>query len=263
MLSLLVTTSRKPRSELRAAAEEWAKRLDTSFVPREDRSLATIAVDENVRGVLVIGDPEPTYYEPARGLEYLFHPNMAKVRIHNLKSGRGDPMVTAMSLDEGDEVLDCTLGRGADAIVASWVVGPGGRVVGIEKVPVIAQLTIHGLRNYEITPADVTEALRRVEAHQADYRDYLPECPADSFDIVYFDPIFDEPLERSQAMELLRVLGDDEPVNAEAIVQALRAARRGVVIKQRVGSGLWDELPCCIQLVSGTSSRIEYGVLRK
>jgi len=262
MCRLVVTTSRNPTAELRAQAEQWARRLGTKSISRSDRRLAAIAADENVPGVLVIGATRPTYYQPASGLEYFFHPSMAKVRIHNLKTGRGDPMITAMSLTEGDQVLDCTLGRSADAIVASWVVGPRGKVVGIEKVPVIAQMAIAGLQNYEISPADVAKAMRRIKAYQADYNEYLANRPDKEFDIVYFDPIFDEPLERSLAIVPLRALADDEPVGVEAIQQALQVARRGVVIKQRVGTGLWDQLPFSVELISGTSSRIEYGVIK-
>ena len=138
---------------------------------------------------------------------------------------------------------------------------PEGNVVGVEKVPLLAQLTIDGLQNYEIKPTDVAATLRRIQAHQADCNHYLPKWGADSFDVVYFDPIFDEPLERSQDMAVLRALGDEEPVSVEAIEQALCVARRAVVIKQRVGTDLWDESPFCVHLVSGTTSRIEYGVI--
>ena len=261
MPSLVVTTSRSSAGGLHAAAQRWAESLGAAFVPRCDRSLATIAAEANVHGVLIVAEPQPTYCEPGRGLQYFFHPSMAKVRIHNLKSGRAEPMVTAMNLGPADEVLDCTLGRAADAIVASWIVGSAGRVVGIEKVPIIAQMTLHGLQHYEIAPADVAQAMRCIEVHQADYHDYLPPCPDDSFDIVYFDPIFDEPLKRSSAMAPLRELADHEPLSAPAIEQALRIARRRVVIKQRVGTDLWGELPFSVQVVSGTRSRVEYGII--
>jgi len=258
---LVVTTSRRPAPKLIVEAGQWAQRLEAKAVPRGDCSLPTIAAQENVAGILVVGANRPIYYEPDRGIQYFFHPSMAKVRIHNIKSGRGDPMITAMGLADGDEVLDCTLGRGADAIVASWIVGPKGKVVGVEKVPLLAQLTIDGLQNYEIKPTDVAAALRRIQAHPADYNHYLPKSGTDSFDVVYFDPIFDEPLERSQDMAVLRALGDEEPVSVEAIEQALRVARRAVVIKQRAGTALWQQLPFSVQLTSGTTSRIEYGVI--
>jgi len=208
MSNLVVTTSHKAGSEQQDQARAWAARLAASFTLRRGRSIAKLAADEGATGVLVISDRLPVYYEPGHGLEYFFHPNMAKVRIHNLKAGRRDPMIEAMQLCEGDSVLDCTLGRGCDAIVASWVVGAAGKVTGVERVPILAALAEHGLANYEIQPADVAAAMRRIKVHQADYHNILADADSASFDIVYFDPIFDRPLDGSRAMDLLRALAD-------------------------------------------------------
>ncbi len=261
MSDLVVTTSRKASTEQQHRARAWAERLAAAFAPRKGRSIAEVATGEHVTGVLVISDREPVYYEPRCQLEYFFHPNMAKVRIHNLKAGRGDPMVEAMQLSCGDTVLDCTLGRACDAIVTSWVVGNEGKVVGVERIPILAALTAHGLASYEIQPADVAAAMRRIEVHQADYHDVLAETPSASFDVVYFDPIFDQPLDGSRAMEPLRVLADQRPVDAAALREAQRVARRAVVVKQRRGSDYWEQLPFPFEIVAGGGSRIEYGRL--
>ncbi len=261
MSDLVVTTSHKASTEQQDRAEVWAERLAVPLVPRKGRSIAEVATDEHVTGVLVISDREPVYYEPGRQLEYFFHPNMAKVRIHNLKAGRGDPMIEAMQLSGGDSVLDCTLGRGCDAIVASWVVGAAGKVAGVERIPILAALTAHGLANYEIQPDDVAAAMRRIEVHQADYHDVLTDAAPASFDIVYFDPIFDQPLDGSPAMDLLRALADQHSVDAVALREARRVARRAVVIKQRRGSDYWEQWPFPFEIVAGGASRIEYGRL--
>ncbi len=262
MSSLVVTTSRNPDAQARGQAQNWAQRLDCRDVPRRQRSLAALVADEQVSGVLVVaGKQQPVYYEPARSLEYFFHPNMAKVRIHNLKTDRGDPMITAMKLGRGDSVLDCTLGRGSDAIVASWVVEEPGKVVGVEQMPVLAELSAHGLATYEISPHDIAAAMRRIEVHHADYQDFLRESSHRSFDVVYFDPIFDQPIEASRAMAPLRAIANDRPVAIGALEQARRVATRAVVIKQRRGSDYWQTLPFEAEIVAGGSSRIEYGVI--
>jgi len=261
MSDLVVTTSHKASSEQQDRAQVWAERLAAPLAPRSGRSIAEVAADEDVTGVLVISDRDPVYYEPGRELEYFFHPNMAKVRIHNLKAGRGDPMIEAMQLSDGDSVLDCTLGRGCDAIVASWVVGEAGKVAGVERIPILAALTMHGLADYEIKPADVAAAMRRIEVHQADHHNVLTDAAPRSFDVVYFDPIFDQPLDGSAAMDLLRALADQHSVDANALREAQRVARRAVVIKQRRGSSYWEQLPFPFEILAGGASRIEYGTL--
>ncbi len=260
MSDLVVTTSHKASGQQRSQARTWAERLTAPLVPRRGRSIAEVASDERVSGVLVVSDRPPVYHEPRRGIKYFFHPNMAKVHIHNIKAGRGDPMVKAMQLSGGDTVLDCTLGRGCDAIVASWVVGEAGKVAGVEQIPILAALTAYGLANYEIQPDDVAAAMRRIEVHQADYHDVLSETPSASFDVVYFDPIFDQPLDGSPAMDLLRALADERSVDTAAVREAQRVARRAVVIKQRRGSNYWEQLPFLFEIVAGSGSRIEYGV---
>jgi len=261
MSNLVVTTSHKASTEQQDRARAWAERLSAPLARRNARSIAEVAADEHATGVLVISDRPPVYYEPGRELEYFFHPNMAKVRIHNLKAGRGEPMIEAMQLRGGDTVLDCTLGRGCDAIVASWVVGATGKVAGVERIPILAAFTEYGLANYKIQPADVAAAMRRIEVYQADYHNILADADAASFAIVYFDPIFDQPLDGSRAMDLLRALADQHSVDAAALQEAQRVARRAVVIKQRRGSNYWEQWPFPFNIVAGGASRVEYGIL--
>jgi len=257
--SVIVTTSHRATPELIARAETWAQRLDAPLVPRDD-SLPKLAARYSATGFLVVGPERVTYHEPATGLEYFFHPGMAKVRLHNCKRGHEDPMLQAMDLQPGEHVLDCTLGRAADAVIAAWKAGPEGRILGLEKARILAELTIDGLEHYVDPSRELTALLRRIEALWADYNDYLPTCAADSFDVVYFDPIFDQPLHKSQAMAPLRALADASPLSPDALSEAQRVARKRVVIKQRKGTILWQQLGID-KVLSSAASRIEYGIV--
>ena len=259
--ALIVTTARTVSAQRLAEAECWAELLAVPLVPRDDKSLAELTTAAGVAGVLVVGSDRVTYHDPSRALVYFFHPGMARRRLRNVDSGMGDPMITAMRLQPGDSVLDCTLGRATDATVASHVVGPSGKVVGLEKSPVLAWLTIDGLAAYEIDSTPTREAMRRIEGHHADSADFLAAAPGASFDVVYFDPLFDQTLEGSSGMIPLRALACPDQLTPEILALALRVARRCVVIKQRRGSDLWTELGLEVALVFGGKSRIEYGVI--
>ncbi len=261
MADLVITTARKPSEDNLARARYWARLLQAPVVERRGRSLPVLCQEENVRGALVIQVQRETYYEPAAGVELFFHPNLASVRIRNINEGSPDHMVAAMELATGDRVLDCTMGRGADAIICTHVVGHTGHVVAIEKVPVIAHLTIEGLRNSHYVSDAFTALMRRVDARCADYNQFLPTCEDAAFDVVYFDPIFHDPVEKSQSMAPVRAVGESAGLTVEASRQALRVARRAVVIKQRRGTGLWDMLGVQ-ETLRGAQSRVEYGVLR-
>jgi hypothetical protein len=168
-------------------------------------------------------------------------------------------MVAAMGLQEGDQVLDCTLGRGTDAIVAAAVVGEQGRVLGLEVVPVLAALTADGLAHVR-QPRRIAVSARRIEVRCADYERCLPEYADASFDVVYFDPVFERPVEASDAMIPLRRLADKRRLTPEAVAQARRVARRRVVVKHNRNASLWEELGVT-QFIVGRHSRVEYGII--
>jgi len=261
MPTFLTTTSRQADPASWRHAVEWAARLDVRAVPRAGRSLPTLCRAEGVEGALVLSPERPPTFMPADGgAGYYYHPGMALTRIRNLENGLGDPMVTAMALRPGDAVLDCTLGRAADALVASFVVGPAGRVVGVESSPLIAELTIHGLQTYEPAREGLTPAFRRIEACRGDHLDFLRAAVDRTFDVVCFDPLFEEPVEASSGMEPFRPLADSQPLQLEAVAEARRVARRVVVIKERPQAGLWARLQVD-RLVAGKGSSIAYGVL--
>lgn len=260
MADLVITTARRQTVELLTRAHQWARTLGAPVVPRRGRAVEVLCAEEGVVGALVVEADRDVYYEPSRKLQYFFHPNLASVRIRNLQQGAPDHMVQAMQLGPGDHVLDCTMGRGADAIICAWVVGESGRVVALEKVPVIAHLTMEGLRRGYFVGPRFTAIMRRVDARCADYDQFLPQCEARSFDVVYFDPLFHEPVAQSRSMESLRALAHAEALTSQTLQQARRVARRCVVIKQRRGTPLWEELGVT-QVYGGKQSRVEYGVV--
>ncbi len=204
---ILVTGSRE-RTSAPPGADWWAERLGAQIVPRGNYSLPTLAEMHGARLVIVLEADRAILHLPAEGIIYFYHPGMARRRINAVRKGLGDPMVDAMGLTRGARVLDCTLGRGTDAIIASFVVGPEGIVVGVESVPVLAAFSEYGLQIFDTRDPAINDALRRIEVVAADSADYLHAAVSRSFDVVYFDPLFHLPIEESSAMAPLRALAD-------------------------------------------------------
>ncbi|MCX7599808.1 MAG: class I SAM-dependent methyltransferase [Armatimonadetes bacterium] len=255
----IVITGSREKVSRPGGAEWWEERLGAEVVPRGRRTLAQVAAEHGAWGVLVIEAERVRFYVPSEGVEYFYHPGMARRRIRAIVAGDGDPMVTAMGLRPGDRVLDCTLGRGTDAIVTAFVVGPSGRVVGVESVPVLAGLTEHGLATFDAGDERVNEAMRRVEVLCADNAEYLAGVAPGAFDVIYFDPVFHQPVEKSSAMVPLRALADRRPLSIEVIELAREKAGRAVVVKQRKGTPLWQETQP-ERVVGGRHATVEYGV---
>ena len=144
--------------------------------------------------------------------------------------------------------------------ISAYAVGEAGTVVGLEASPLLYFAVSYGLQHYVAEDADLTAALRRIQPVQALAENYLAQCAPDSFDVVYFDPMFRHPVNGAKGMEALRPLSYEEALSEATLQLALKAAPR-VVIKERSeyilrGYG-------CEEFVGGKYSRIKYGIIKR
>lgn len=181
-------------------------------------------------------------YEDRAGHRFAFHPNMSVLRMKQLQNGQKDIMVECSGMTAGDHVLDCTLGMGADAIVSAYVVGEKGKVVALESQPVIATIVKHGLATYETDRKVLKQCMRAIQVMEEDYRTYLPLLADQSFDIVLFDPMFRQTVKESVAMQQLKPLANPSPLDQKSVHEAVRVARKAVLLKERKGSPEFERL---------------------
>ena len=118
----------------------------------------------------------------------------------------------------------------------------------------------YGLKNYVAEDADLTAALHRIQPAQALAENYLAQCASDSFDVVYFDPMFRHPVNGAKGMEALRPLSYEKALSAATLQLALKAAPR-VVIKERSEYILREY--GCEKFIGGKYSRIKYGIIKR
>lgn len=260
-LSAIVTTVRRGQRYTeanRALAARTAKALGILNVPRGNDSLAELRSTYDVDAVLVARQGLLTLVT-SEG-ELFFHPGMAHLRIKNLLLGHGDHLVRALGLTEGVHVLDCTLGTGADAIVESFAVGESGCVTALESNALIAAVIADGLAHALGDNYEMHAAMRRIQVHHADALTFLRTVAEDSYDVVYFDPMFRRPLHESAGMNALRGLADPRALTEETIAEARRVARCRVVMKERRESAEFARLGFT-EITGGRYSRIAYGVM--
>ncbi len=261
MPALIVTTSLRTSAGLRDLARRLADELDCPFVERNKLGLDALAALYGADGIVHVGEKGVSLL--AGGQEFFYHPGMAKLRIKEMAAGKTDQMVKALDLLPGDKVLDCTLGLGADAVVASYAVGAQGRVVALESAPVLAALMRHGLQTYDGKESrELVAAMRRVEVVCARHEDFLRDSSDGAFDVVYFDPMFRKPVKSSSAMEPLRAVANNEPLKAATVEEAVRVARKRVVLKERRGSGEFGRLGFA-RVEGGRYSPVAYGIIEK
>lgn len=102
----------------------------------------------------------------------------------------------------------------------------------------------------------------RVHVVTADYRQFLPQCVDGEFDIVYFDPFFEERLPGSvNSISPLAHFGNPAPLAVGSVQEARRVARRRVVVKHPKHQPLPEELASCVaETVTTRKNRIQYDI---
>ena len=250
---LATTTAARPRPEECAAARCIAAEIGCPYWPRDTLGKACADLD----GLLVVERENLALW--IAGRRFCYHPNMAKLRVGALRQQRKDALIEALQIAPGASVLDCTCGLGADAIVASYVAGPKGRVRALEAAPLLALLVERGMASYPIADApDLGLAMRRVEVLNADYTDYLRREANNAWDVVYFDPMFGESIAHARGLDLVRCLARPGGPAPADLGEARRVARRRVVMKDRRPGRLLARLGFA---KVEESRRVCYGVL--
>lgn len=245
-----MTTSLHPSAGEAEAARAAAVRWGLPLAARERRPLEAVRAAGGVEGLLVLTSrsaslvlppPHPALSPEGSGERvWVWSPGMGALRAKRVARGlegdaRGterDPFFDAAGIRPGDEVLDCTLGLGADALVAAVAAGPRGRVVGLEGSAALAAWTGEGLARSALPGAD------RIEVLAGDHAERLAALPARSFDVVCFDPMFRHARAEPGGFDVVRALADARPLTAAALELARRVARRWVLVKD--GAPGWD-----------------------
>lgn len=258
-MELLVTTIQSPSYTVEQLAQQISTTLQIPFIPRDRQSLTAMKNSYQVENVVVVTKEGPVVH--TLGGEYFFHLSMAELRIKNLINGKNDHMIAAMSLTTGMSVLDCTLGLATDAIVASFIVGHTGKVVGIEASSIIAFIANYGLQHFNHKEECITKALRRIQVQHMNCLEALRALPNNSFDIVYLDPMFRQPIYSSSNLKPLRYLADNSPLTEGTITDACRVAKKRVVIKEANHNNEFGRLGVTT-ICGGKYSSIQYGIIK-
>ncbi len=223
--SLAVTISGKCPPSTVARAKQAARGWRIPFIERKPKAPLTPLFEAFADALLVFGVDELVLWDRAGSLR--FSPGMARLRIKRLDAGIDDDLLVRLAgFETGSSVLDCTLGLGADALVAARAVGPLGRVVGLEKSLALYALSSTGLEAHEVGSRSC-----RIEVLHRDAGDFLAEARPGTFDYILFDPMFERPRRSSPSFETMRRFADHAPLTATMLRDAARVAQRAVLVK--------------------------------
>lgn len=226
-VTVAARTPGRYEAEARARAAEWG----LPYVDRPLKSPLQPLLDAHADAFLVLGGEGWSLVDAQGSLQFSL--GLAHLRIGRLRtqSEQPDQLIQVSALRAGDVVIDCTLGLAADALVCAHVVGPSGRVIGVEASRPLALLVKTGTELQG--PRGAGERVLEVVNGRA--VDFLRTQADRSADVVFFDPMFTRPKKSSVAFEVLRRYAVHAPLDAVTLNEARRVARRRVVIKAGPG----------------------------
>jgi hypothetical protein len=235
---MIVSTSRRGRDVEIARAHELAATWGLTYVPRAElpHDARFLAVTRD--GLRLELDRKPRAWHPAM--------------LHAMReTGARHPLIRLTGATRGDTVVDCTLGLGTDArFLSEWC---GTRVIGLEVSPAVAAWTAEGLAG---VGADVEVVL-------TDAASWLARQPSKSVDVVMADPMFPERPSGTagNSLDPVRWLGDHRPLDLAWRDEALRVARKAVIVRTLWADDLLERLGAPIR--DGKKTRITwYGCWR-
>ncbi|ASA22005.1 class I SAM-dependent methyltransferase [Paenibacillus donghaensis] len=257
---MIITTGNRPIPEIEARAQQLAERTGCRYVARGDTSLNKLMERCGGEETLVVLQEAVRLLQPgAAPME--FHPSMGFVRAKRVLRGDTDPMLEAAGMLPGDSVLDCTAGLGTDSLLFAVYGGEESHVTALESSLPLYVLLLEGMSHYISGQEKVNTALRRIEVVHSSHLDYLRAQPDQSVDIVYFDPMFRVPLNASAAISPLRHFANGDALSPDSVAEALRVARKCVLLKEKALSSEFARLGFHELLRS--NSKTSYGVITK
>ncbi|MDQ0272023.1 class I SAM-dependent methyltransferase [Cytobacillus purgationiresistens] len=257
---MFITTSGRTNESKIAEAKQIAGKLNVKYVARNKSSVTELQEREET-DCFVVGKNRLEIYAKGKTQPFFFHPSSAMFRMKRLKRDEHDPLIEATNLGLGKTLLDCTLGLASDSIIASFAVGHTGKVTGLEGNPAVAYIVTDGLHKWDTGDREMNEAMNRVEVINTHSLPYLQEQPDNSYDCIYFDPMFETDIPESEGIGALRGFAVYEGLTEALVQEALRVTRDRVVLKDHFRSSRFDQFS--FEVYKRKTAKFHYGILKK
>ncbi|GAA0348292.1 class I SAM-dependent methyltransferase [Bacillus carboniphilus] len=259
-MTVIVTTCLRPNTVLEDRALQISEQLKLQYIEREKVSIDKLH-EKLQASILVVGKNRLEYFPIGYQEPIFFHPSSAMFRVKRLVREEKDPLIEVCKLEKGDSFLDCTLGLCSDSIVAAYHVGEKGHVVGLEVNQILSHIVKTGLKTWDTTYSPLLDALNRIEVINTSFHEYLSNLPDQSFDCVYFDPMFEHTIEESESMRKWERLADYSTIDERVVREACRVAKKRVVLKAHYRSHWFEEFG--FTRLPRKSAKFHFGFIEK
>lgn len=239
--------------------QELAEKYGFPFCPRNGKTIRQL--QSILNSALLVAHAQGCYY--VNGPDTLrYHMGLAPLRLKQIQKGKTEYLLEALDLRGDENIIDATFGLGSDALImASFLQSASGRILGLESADPVFYVVTEGLLHFKDHTGQISEESRRkIKLLHRDHHTYLSEQADRSVDVVFFDPMFQQPVYGSDHLGGIRTFANADPLLGASIEEAIRVSRKKVVIKERRDSILWSTWPIH-KKVGGKYSNIAYGVI--
>lgn len=257
----IVSTAQNVNEEILQEAHRVSELLELPYVERKKVPLERLLTQYNAKESIILKKAGPSLYT-GKDFSHSFHLSMAQLRLLAIKRGTLDHLAVAIGEEPLHSFLDCTAGLCSDTLIVSYTHPECEHIIALEGSKTLAYITNHGLRHFIHTDAAVTAALRSIQLLNIRYEDFLKRAKTDSFDVIYFDPMFEVPVVESPQFLALRGHLIETTLTKEILEESLRVAKRKVIVKERTFSKFFKTYKPT-RFEGGKYSRIVYGIYDK
>jgi hypothetical protein len=254
----IVTTAGRPTEYTIQLAKEAGINLNIPYIDRLKRTVTQLQKQYEC-DVLVATKTRWEYYGVHSDEPFFFHPSSAMFRLKRLARGESDPLVDACQLVAGDSFVDCTLGYASDSLVAAFIVGKEGSIVGCEASKIQAFILEEAFHSNRTDHLEYESLMKKINVISSDAVSFLKTQKNNSIDVVYMDPMFEETIQESGNLNPLRHVGRNDALTEEWVIEATRVAKRRVVLKAHYKSTWFDDFE--FQQIIRKNTKFHFGYI--
>lgn len=247
MTNFIVTTNVKPSKDLEEKAQKISLKFKMEYVERKKFTIRQFL--DIYKNIMVIYKNKIVYYSGAEQL--FFHPNTAMFRIKANK----DCLLDIIG-KEKKVILDATMGLATDSIVMSSY---GHHVTALESNKIIYYIVKKGLEKYETVNIKLKKAMANIKCQNIDSYKYLKLCKDNSFDVIYFDPMFSHNIKDSDNLNGIKRLANRSILTDKVIKEAKRVAREKIVVKAHKLDEVFEKFD--FERIDRQNSKFHYGFI--
>lgn len=218
--NFVVTTNIKTNDKLIKRSKEIAGYFEVDYIDRKKLTVKQFLHKYN-NAMIVYKDK--IVYANCKGEKLFFHIDTAMLRIKN----KSEPLLELIG-EKNQDILDITMGLCRDSIVLSYF---GHKVTALESSKIIHFIVSNGLKNFNSGNDKVDKAIRKIKTYNIDNLVFLKNCPDNSYDIVYVDPMFSNNIKDSDNIAIFDSLAYFDGLTDEILFEMRRVAKKKVIIK--------------------------------